>query len=323
MTDSRTVVHIDPVKADLPVEARLFSSAGVSFTARRCTSDDEVADVAAAADGILCLNYKLTASLLDRLARARVIVRYGVGVDNIDVDAATRRGIAVANVPDYCVDEVANHTMALLLALNRKLAQQNAALRAGGTVRLRPMGPLRGETLGLIGYGRLAQAVAERARPFGLRVVAFDPQVTAPAVQAEMLDLDDVLRQADYVSVHAPFNARTAGLIGEREIGLMKPTSYLISTARGGIVSERALCAALADGRIAGAGLDVWDTEPVPPSNPLLAHDNVVGTSHTAFYSDQALGRLRDRVVETALGVLNRTDYANVVNRAALGRAAG
>jgi D-3-phosphoglycerate dehydrogenase len=315
-----TIVHIDPVKPDLPLERDLLAAAGVGFTARKCASDEEVVELARGADGILCLRYTLGATVLDRLAGVRVIVRYGIGVDNIDLAAATGNGIAVCNVPDYCIDEVATHAMTMLLALNRKIVQQNAALRGGPAVRLRSMGGLRGETLGLIGYGRLARAVAERARAFGLRIVAFDHFLAGPVDGAELLPLEDVLRQSDYVSVHVPLTDETSGLIGADQLDLMKPTSYLVSTARGDVVDEVALHAALTTGGIAGAGLDVWSEEPVRPDHPLLALDNVIGTSHTAFYSDVSVDALREGAVRTALGVLDGTDVRNVVNPAVLDR---
>jgi D-3-phosphoglycerate dehydrogenase len=319
VTRTPRVVHIDPVKPELPIEAALFEAAGIDFSARRCTTDDEVVEAAADADGILCLAYRLPAGVLERLPALRVIVRYGIGVDNVDVDAATRRGVAVCNVPDYCVDEVANHTMALLLAANRKLVQQNAAIRGGLPFRLRPMGPLNGETLGLVGFGRLARAVAARARAFGLRIVAYDPMLSgsmlSSAEDVELVDLDELLERADYVSVHVPLTPQTAGLIGARELALMKPTSYLISTARGGVIAEDALADALRDGRVAGAGLDVWEHEPVASDHPLLAFDSVLATGHTAFYSDRSVGVLRERVADVAIGVLTGADLSAVVNR--------
>ena len=161
------VVHIDPPKDHLPAERSLFEQSGVTFTALRCGDDEEVAELAGDADGLLCLSYRLSASLLARCTRLKVVVRYGIGTDNVDVDAATLLGIAVCNVPDYCIDEVANHAMGMLLALNRRLLQQDRALRTSGRASLRPMGRLRGETLGLIGFGRLGHAVANRAQASG------------------------------------------------------------------------------------------------------------------------------------------------------------
>lgn len=313
------VVHIDPPKGDLPVERRLFEEAGIDFRAARCQDDDEVAELAGRADGVLCLAYRLSAGVLERCRDVKVVVRYGIGTDNVDVEAATARGIAVCNVPDYCVDEVANHTMAMLLALNRRLVLQDRALRTAGRAALRPMGALRGETLGLIGYGRLGHAVARRAQAFGLRIVAFDPFVGAAAdAEVELLPLDELLGVSDYVSVHVPLTPETAGLIGDRELALMKPTAYLVNTARGGVVSEVALAEAIRQGTVAGAGLDVWEHEPVRPGDPLLALDSVVATNHTAFYSDRSLDVLRQRVVGAAVAVLSGRRPAGLVNPSAM-----
>jgi D-3-phosphoglycerate dehydrogenase len=176
------------------------------------------------------------------------------------------------------------------------------------------MGRLRGQTLGLVGYGRLGQAVAARAVSFGLRICVYDPFLAPSPGDVEVIGLDDLLRESDFLSIHVPLTDRTTGLIGRRELALMKPTAYLVNTSRGGIVSEAALNEALAAGRLAGAGLDVWVEEPVSPTDPLLAHDNVVGTNHSAFYSDRSIDALREGVVRTVIGVLRGTDFSNVVN---------
>jgi len=313
------IVHVDPVKPELPVEAAILDAAGVRFTVQRCTTDDEVVELARTADAMLCLAYPLTATVLEQCAQLRVIVRYGIGTDNIDLDAATRLGIAVSNVPDYCIDEVANHTMALLLALNRKLVAQNLGLRSDTTVPLRPMGALRDEILGLIGFGRLARAVAERARAFGLRIVAHDPFLTGPLPpDVTFMGLDQVLSESDYLSIHLPLTPQTRGLIDRRSLSRMKATSYLINTSRGGIIDEHALDEAIRTGVIAGAGLDVWSVEPVSNSNPLVMNEKVIATPHTAFYSDQSLVTLRRHVVENALAILGGVDMSSVVNREVL-----
>jgi D-3-phosphoglycerate dehydrogenase / 2-oxoglutarate reductase len=211
--------------------------------------------------------------------------------------------------------------MALLLALNRKIVAQNSAIRSGEKSSLAPMGALRDETLGLVGLGRLAQAVATRARAFGLNVVAFDPYLTAdPAGHAELLSLPDLLARSDYVSVHVPLTPDTRGLIGEAELALMKPTAYILSTARGGIISEAALYSALAAGTIAGAGLDVWETEPVSQQNPLLEFPQVIGTPHMAYFSNASAVALRKRVAEIAVEALEGGRPASVFNREVVAR---
>jgi D-3-phosphoglycerate dehydrogenase len=241
-------------------------------------------------------------------------------VDNVDLAAATAHGVMVCNVPDYCIDEVANHTMAMLLALNRRLVQQGTAMRSDERARLAPMGRLRGETLGLIGFGRLAQAVADRARAFGLAVIAHDPYVASVSPAVPLLPLDAVLAAADYVSVHVPLTPETRGLIGAREFALMKPTAYIVSTARGGIISEPDLRQALDAGEIAGAGLDVWEEEPVSPDNSLLGYPQVIATPHTAYFSNESASAIRRRVAEIAAEALLGATPRSVMNREVLAR---
>jgi D-3-phosphoglycerate dehydrogenase len=286
-----------------------LTGAGIDLVSQKCTTDEEVVALAADADAMLVVAYPISKGVLARCPRLRVIVRYGVGVDNVDLDAATAHGVMVCNVPDYCIDEVANHAMALLLALNRRIVQHNSALHLRQRAPLAPMGPLRGEILGLIGFGRLGQAVAARGRAFGLRVIACDPYVRSELDdQVSLLPLDEVLALSDYVSVHVPLTPETKGMIGERELALMKPTAYIVSTARGGVVSEAALADALAAG------------EPASADNPLLAYSQVIGTPHIAYFSDESARALRRRVAEIAAEALAGGVPASVINREVLVR---
>ena len=318
-----TVAHIDARTEHFPHEEPELAKADGRLISRLCRSDDEVIEFARDADGIICVAYPVGRSIFEACPKLKVVVRYGIGFDNIDVGAATEHGVVVCNITDYCINEVATHAMSMLLALNRRLIILDRAARRGERVPLGPTGPLEGETLGLIAFGNIARAVAERARPFGLRIVAYDPYVDPSlAAQAgvELLPLDEVMRQSDYVSVHAPLNAETRGIIGPEQLGLMKPTAHLVTTCRGGVVNEAALRDALEEGRIAGAGVDVWDPEPVKPENPLLAYDNVIATPHSAFYSERSLPLLQQRVGEAAADVLRGYLPRSVVNPAVLER---
>jgi D-3-phosphoglycerate dehydrogenase / 2-oxoglutarate reductase len=319
MTEFKAAL-IDPIGRRFDIESAVLAQAGIELVGQRCTTDDEVAALAHDAVALLVVVYPITAELLARCPKVRVIVRYGVGVDNVDLDAATARGVMVCNVPDYCIDEVANHSMAMLLALNRRLAQQRAGLQSGERVPLAPMGRLRGETLGLIGLGRLARAVADRARGFGLKVIAYDPYAGGGPDDIPLRPLDEVLSTSDYVSVHVPLTEQTRALIGARELALMKPTAYLVSTARGGVIVEAALARALADATIAGAGLDVWEHEPVQADNPLLAFPQVVATPHTAYFSNDSAPAIRRRVAEIAAEALTGSAPQSVMNREVLAR---
>jgi len=243
------------------------------------------------------------------------------------VDAATERGICVTNVPDYCLEEVSDHTMALLLACARKLLPQDKAVREGKwdtleRPRIRydiwpPMFRVRGQTLGLIGFGNVARALVPKAQGFGLRVIACSPHVGDDVVAGlgvEPVDLDRLLRESDYVSVHTALNAGTTHILGLEQFRQMKRTAYLINTARGGLIDEGALYTALSEGYIAAAGLDVMELEPPPSDNPLFKLDNVVFTAHSAHYSDASALELRRRPVEEVVRALRGELPYNLVN---------
>jgi D-3-phosphoglycerate dehydrogenase len=235
---------------------------------------------------------RVTDEILAVADRLRVVGRAGVGVDNIDVESARRRGIAVLNAPGGNVVSAAEHTLALLLALVRRIPQADASLRRGRWDRAKFRGTeLYGKTLGLIGAGRIGREVAKRAKAFGMRVVAYDPYISPEAAQQaglELLPFSELLRQADVVSVHTPLSDETRGLIGARELAAMKPTALLVNAARGGVVDERALAAALERGELAGAACDVFEQEPIPGDHPLLGFENVVLVPHLGAATHEA-----------------------------------
>lgn len=269
----------------------------------------EVLDLARGADAVLTDYFPWTEEAISRLERCRVICQYGVGVDRIDVGAAARAGIVVTNTPAYCVDEMADHAVALLLAVTRKIVLYDRAVRGGvWDYNLGPeMRRLRSLTLGLIGVGRIGSAFAGRARALGLRVVAADPQRSAEDLRRddiEACDLDDLLAIADIVSLHLPLTASTRHLIGRERLASMKPGAVLINTARGGLVDQHALTEALTAGRLGGAGLDVLELEPPKPGDALLRLDNVVVTPHAGFLSREALGDVQTQAAEEARRVL-------------------
>jgi D-3-phosphoglycerate dehydrogenase len=234
---------------------------------------------------------------VDQLRNVRFMVRPYVGYDDINTEAVTRRGIVFANVPDAFIEEVANHTMALILAGNRKLLPTDAFVRSGawsaGARNREASSPIRrlsALTLGFVGFGNIARLVLDRARPFGFRFIAADPYVTpeaAAALGVELMPLDQLLAEADIASVHVFLNAETRHLMDARRFGLMKKDAYLVNTSRGPVIDERALVDALESGRLSGAGLDVFEVEPVPADSPLLKMPNVILTSHTASYSEE------------------------------------
>ena len=266
----------------------------------------------------------ITAETMARMPVCKIIARYGIGVDTIDLDAATEAGIIVTNNPTYCIDEVAEHAMALILACARKVSVYDRLVR-GGQWNIAPGKPifrLSGSTLGLVGFGHIGQQVAARAQAFGMRVLFFDPAVAAArrGVSAEKADLPTLLRQADFVSLHPPLLPQTRKMIDDAALRQMKPTAYLINCARGPIVDTDALVRALDARVIAGCALDTVDPEPLPDPHPLRGRDNVIITPHAAWYSEQAMAALQAGAPGEVRRVLSGEWPINVVNPAVKGK---
>jgi D-3-phosphoglycerate dehydrogenase len=298
-----------------------------------CATEDELIALAAVADAVMISSREpITRRIVERLPRCRVITRYAVGIDHIDLDAAAEHGIVVSHVPDYCTAEVADHTLALILALNRRVTQLDRNLRRGAwnehahlTSRILrgPIPPLRELTLGLVGIGRIGSAVAERARPFGLTLLAADPYLGPGEIRArgaEPVALDDLLTRSDIVSLHCPLTAETRGLIGERELEMMKSGAVLVNTARGPIVDVAAVTAALERCAIAGAALDVVDPEPLPADSLLYRLENVILTPHAAYYSERSVEVVRHEALKETLRVLRGRRPRTVANPKVLER---
>ena len=265
--------------------------------------------VAAQADGLMVTYGQITADVIKGLKKCKVIGRFGLGVDNIDIEAATKAGIAVVYVPDYCIDEVSDHAMAMLLNLARKISFSNSLVQAGRweMPAVTPLSRLRGRTLGLAGLGQIPRAVAPKAQSFGLKVIAFDPYVdkeVAKALDVELVDLDTLLESSNYVSVHVPMMPETEKMFDADAFKKMKPDALLVNTARGPLVDADALAEALDAGEIGGAALDVMPVEPPGTDHPLLGRDNVILTPHTGFYSIEALEELQTKTARGVVDVL-------------------
>jgi D-3-phosphoglycerate dehydrogenase len=268
----------------------------------------------AAAEILISGNARIDDDVLNQLPNVRFLLRPYVGYDDIDVDAVTRHRIVFANVPDAFIEEVANHTLALILAGNRKLLQTDAFVRSGrwsagepGRTESRPIRRLSSLTLGLVGFGNIARLVAERARPFGLRMLAADPFVpedVASAMNVGLVPLDLLLAESDIVSIHVFLNAETRHLIDARRLALMKPGAYLVNTSRGPVIDEAALIEALQNGRLGGAGLDVFEVEPLPAESALRKIPSVTMTSHIASYSEEGDIAHQQRTVEILMQVV-------------------
>jgi D-3-phosphoglycerate dehydrogenase len=273
------------------------------------SSANDILAVARDADAVLVTYAKLPGDLLRQLTRCKAIGRFGLGVDNIDIKAAAELGITVTYVPDYCMHEVSDHAIALLLALARKIALSNKLVQSGRweMSAIVPIHRLAGQVLGLIGFGNIPRALAPKAKVLGLRVVAHDPYIPREVLASagvEGMSFDDLLALADFVSIHAPLSPATRGLFDSQVFGKMKRGALLINTARGPLVDEDALTAALDSGHLGGAALDVVATEPLAASSKLIGRDNVILTPHTAFYSVEALNELQTKCASDVARVL-------------------
>ena len=303
--------NLDPARA-------VLRGIGATLELAPEPTPEAIVGVAADADALLVTYARITSDIIARMTRCRIISRFGIGVDNVDIPAATRAGIVVTKVPDYCMDEVSDHAMALLLGLARKISLANTQVHAGRweMPAVVPIHRLRGSVLGLAGFGRIPQLVAPKAKAFGMRVVAFDPYVSAEVFAragVERVDFAELLRVSDYISVHTPLVPETQGLFNAEAFRRMKPTAYIINTARGAIVDELALAEALDAGRLAGAALDVMPKEP-PVSSPLFGRANVIITPHTSFYSEESLVELQTKAAQEVVAVLTGQPPRNPVN---------
>ena len=319
------VAVTDYVFSSLEPEQRVLAPLDVELRPAQCKSEEEIIALTQGADAVLNCYAKMTARVIESLDRCKIIARYGIGVDNVDLAAATRAKIVVTNVPDYCIDEVSDHALALLLALERQIASADHAVKGGAwdVVAHGAIRRLRGQTLGLVGFGKIAMAVAAKARAFGLRIIAHDPYLDAKAIAvrgAEPVDFDRLLAESDAISIHVPLSPETRNLIGARELARMKPSAFLINTSRGGIVDEQALAEALKAGRLAGAALDVLLVEPPPPDHPLRNLPNVVLTPHLAFYSRESVIELQTKAAEEVARALKGEPPRSPVNPQVLGR---
>lgn len=315
--EQRLVVALDDGYAAYDQEETLLAAAGARFSLRPCRrSEDSAMESVRDADVVLVRESPVSRRVIEAMARCQAIIRYGIGVDNIDQKAASERGIKVINVPDYGTDEVSSQAVALAMAVSRRIGLHDAEVRAGrwSTGVLQPMYRLRGRTLGLVGFGRIARMTLEKLAGFGFdRVLVHDPSADLPA-GVEQAPLDTLCAEADLISLHAPLNAQTHHLIDARRLALMRPTAILVNTARGGLVDTDALHEALRERRILGAGLDVFEQEP-PGAHPLFTLDNVVVTNHMGWYSEEAMRELQRKTAQEAVRVLRGEAPLHWLNR--------
>ena len=284
------------------LEKERAAAGEAEFMAHQCSSAEEVADALRGAKLAVVQFAPVTAEAIAGMADGGALIRYGIGYDNIDVSAANARGLPVGYVPDYCPDEVADHTAAMLLSLLRKLPALDASLRSGDWAAVKvskPLKPFRETLVGFFGFGQIGRGVHERLRSFGFRFAVADPALSEPeaaALGVAKMDGDQLFREADAISLHTPANEQTTGFVDGARLAGMKPNAVIVNTSRGSLIDETALAAALQDGRIGGAALDVFVTEPLPKDSPLRDAPGLLMTPHAAWYSEAAIDRLQELV---------------------------
>ncbi|MBT4512948.1 MAG: C-terminal binding protein [Chloroflexi bacterium] len=320
----KVVQLFDPPGFSGPDYGEMIRQSGIDaeFSKSHCTTEEQIIAAAHDADAVIAATsnkniHNFSREVIDGLAQCRFIMSMGIGYNALDVDAATEKGIIAANVPDYCIDEMSDHTMALILACTRKISTLDRVVRAGSWKQepdpeiqssIWPaMTRLRDQTLGLLGLGRIAQMLVSKAKAFGMRIIAYDPYIdpkTIDSLGVEKKELDQFFAESDILSLHAPLTSETRHMLGLEQFKKMKSSAYIVNTARGELIDQEALCTALQDGILAGAALDVMDPEPINPDNHLLELENVILTPHSAHASIPAFITLMNRPGEEIARVL-------------------
>lgn len=313
------VVLTDYEYKSVETERGIIEGAGHTLYIFQKKTEEELLSVVKDADAVITQYADINERVIAAMERCRVIVRYGIGFNNVDVDAAAKKGIYVCNVPDYGVEEVSDHAVMLMLALAKKLPVYSHAVKYGdwGYTSVIPLRRFCTSTVGLIGFGRIPQLVAKKLSGWGVRLLAYDPWGSpdaAAALNTTLTDLETIWREADFISVHCPLTKDTQGMIDLAAMKKMKNTAFLINTARGGVIREDDLLTALQTGQIAGAGLDVFEKEPLDRDDPLLNLPQVLVTPHSAWYSETAIAALQQKAAEEVVNVLGGNAPLHCVN---------
>lgn len=301
-------------------EKRIIGGAGIELFEYQIREPQKLIGLIDDADAVVTQYSEIDRDVIEHLKHCRMIIKYGIGVNNIDVEAATRKGIYVCNVPDYGVEEVSDHAVAMMFALAKKLPVITEALKEGdwGYSSIVPLFRFSESTVGLVGFGRIPQLVAKKLSGFGVRLLAYDPFIdeeVAKGLGVTPVDFDTLCRESDYVSIHCPLTKETTGLFNLETFEKMKRSAILINTARGAVVREADLIRALEKGLISGAGLDVFENEPVQKDHPLLHRKNVIATPHCAWYSTQSIHNLQRKTAEEVVNVLKGNQPFHCVNK--------
>jgi D-3-phosphoglycerate dehydrogenase / 2-oxoglutarate reductase len=306
------IVITDHRFKDVEVERRAVEAAGGQLTVGEATVELQAAELCKDADGVLTARAPITRRVIEAMKRCRIIVRYGIGVETVDIPAATERGIMVANVPDYCLEEVSDHALALLLMLSRQMIPSMTLAREEKwpIAKMPVLHRVRGQCCGLVGCGQIGSLLARKLTALGMRIMVYDPYLDenrCREIGAELVSFDRVLTESDFISLHAPLNQWTRHLLGQQAFAKMKRTAFVVNTARGGLIDEAALLTALNEGTIAGAGLDVVESETVvtPLRTALVTHPRMVVTAHTAWLSEEATAALQAKAVAQVIAGIN------------------
>ena len=314
------VVLTDHVYPDLDYEKEMLASVDAELCYLNSLDEKEISDAVVDADALITCYANISANVIKNMTKCRSITKTGIGVNNIDVAQATAQGIHVMNVPDYCIEEVSDHTVALILCTVRQVVKLSHNV-AGGNWSMQGASVIRrikGKTLGLLGFGKIARRTAEKMQPFGMRILAYDPYITTEqmsALNVTKATLEDVLSQADVVSMNLPLTKETDKMANAMFFSRMKKDAFLVNTSRGGLVDEAALYEALVSGEIAGVALDVLNDEVNVASNPLPNCNNVVITPHSAFHSVESTQEMREKVIADVIAVLSEKAPRYPINK--------
>lgn len=328
MTARYRVVITDWPREVSDIERDILGKVGAEVIAGQFRDTKDAIDKAKDADALLTSDLPITREVFDKLTRLKVVVKYGIGIDNVDVKAATERGVQVVTIPDVMTVEVAEHTLGLLLAIVRKIPMADRLVKEGKwadpSTWAGPVPRICGKTVGIIGLGRIGRVVANLLKSFKVTIIGYDPHIKREAIERLGIEaarnLEGLLKESDFVTIHVPLTDETRHMIGISQLKSMKKNAFLINCARGAIIDPQALCRALSDGCIAGAATDVFEKEPVDPNDPLLKLKNLIATPHMAFYSDEATNILRRRGSEEVARVLKGQRPLSLVNPEALER---
>jgi len=313
------VAVTDYVFPDLETEKQELKKINAELVESKGSDEESIIEAAKDADAILNCYAELTSKVIESLEKCQIIARYGIGVNNVNMSTATKKGIIVTNVPDYCIEEVSDHALALILACTRKICQLNKIVKNGkwDFKDYRPMYRLQGQTLGIVSFGKIPRRLVEKIKAYKFNIIAYDPYVDeeiAAKYNVKLVTFEELLKESDIISIHAPLTEETKGMFGSKQFKLMKNSAYLINTARGGLIKDSDLAQALKEGEIAGAGLDVLEDENVNSHHPLVSLENVIITPHSAFYSEQALKDLQYKAVQEVIRVLTGENPKSCVN---------